>query len=59
MKKVCLFVGLAVCGFVFAEEKPIDYFALSLEELILIPIVESASRQAEPWHLTSVAETNK
>ncbi len=54
MKKRYLLVGLLVGGFVCAEEKPIDYFAISLEELMQIPIVESASRQAEPWHLTSV-----
>ncbi len=54
MKKAYFLVGLLVGGFVFAEEKPVDYFALSLEELMRIPIVESASRQAEPWHLTSV-----
>jgi iron complex outermembrane receptor protein len=53
-KKIWLAAVLMVCLAVWADEETIDYFALSLERLMEIPVVESSSRQAELWQLTSV-----
>lgn len=52
--RVCLIAAALLGAVVGARGEGIDYFSLSLEELMQIPIVESSSRQPEPWNMTTI-----